>query len=326
MRCAEESESGSPRISSSALDPRPLGEAVDLAVQDLAERAADHALRLERVRDLAELAIELDEPRREVVEAPVRLLAVVLEDERIDLLLEQLDVRCERKDVLNRAVVEVEAEAHQTTLRGGDERPLAARGVVEEVLALDDVAQGGGDLEQVRVRDALLRRADAPDDGGIRLAEAKHGRGSKLGAAEERQTRALPQRRLRLGSRAATRASVAAEHDDAVEPAGRADPERDVGEHVEPEQQAELELDRHERRKLEHARVSDDLAEEDVPRGREGERTGLGDRRAGAAHVGLVELERRAELDDRGRGVPDRCEPVADLVVARTPRERAARR
>ena len=49
---------------------------VDLAVQDLAERAADDALRLERVRDLAELTIELDEPSREVVEAAVRLLAM----------------------------------------------------------------------------------------------------------------------------------------------------------------------------------------------------------------------------------------------------------
>ena len=51
--------------------------AVDLAVEDLAERTRDDALRLERVRDLAKLAVELDESRGEVVEASVRLLAVV---------------------------------------------------------------------------------------------------------------------------------------------------------------------------------------------------------------------------------------------------------
>ena len=94
-------------------DARALREAVHLAVEDLAERARDDALRLEGVGYLAQLPVELDEPGREVVEAPVRLLAVVLEDERIDLLLEQLDVTRKREDVLDGPVVEVEAEAHQ---------------------------------------------------------------------------------------------------------------------------------------------------------------------------------------------------------------------
>ena len=59
----------------------------------------------------------------------------------------------------------------------------------------------------------------------------------------------------------------------------------------------------------------DDLAEEHVARGGERQRARLGDGRAGTAHVGLVELERRAQLDDRGRRVPDRREAVSDLVV-----------
>src|SRR5262245_34624892 len=71
-------------------DPRALGEAVDLAMEDLAERARDDALRLERVRDLAQLPVQLNESRGEIVEAPVCLLAVVLEDERVDLLLQEL--------------------------------------------------------------------------------------------------------------------------------------------------------------------------------------------------------------------------------------------
>ncbi len=80
-------------------------------------------------------------------------------------------------------------------------------------------------------------------------------------------------------------------------------------------QEAQLQLDREQRRKLEQARVPHDLAEENVASGRQRQRAGLGDDRAGSAHVRLVELQRGAELDDRGRRVPDRGEPVADLVV-----------
>ncbi len=61
--------------------------------------------------------------------------------------------------------------------------------------------------------------------------------------------------------------------------------------------------------------LPDDLAEEDVPSGGQGQRAGLGDGRAGTAHVGVVELERGTQLDDRGRCVPDGREAVADLVV-----------
>ena len=90
-------------------------------------------------------------------------------------------------------------------------------------------------------------------------------------------------------------------------------PERDVGEHVEREQEAELDLDREDRRQLEEPGARDRLAEEREARGGEG--AGVGDRRRGAADVGVVELERRGELDDRRARVPDRGEAVADVVV-----------
>ena len=61
--------------------------------------------------------------------------------------------------------------------------------------------------------------------------------------------------------------------------------------------------------------MPDDLTEQHVPRGGEGQRARLGDDRAGTPHVCLVELERRAQLDDRGRRVPDRRQAVSDLVV-----------
>ena len=77
------------------------------------------------MRDLAQLPVELDQACGKVVEAAVRLLAIVLEDEGIDLLLEELDVGGERQDVLDRPVVEVEAEAHEPALRRCDQRALA---------------------------------------------------------------------------------------------------------------------------------------------------------------------------------------------------------
>ena len=151
------------------LDAGALGEGVDLAMEDLAERTADHALRLERVGDLAQVAVELDEPCGEVVEAAGRLFAVPLEHERVDLLLEEADVRGEREDVLDRAVVEVEAEPHEAALRGGDERPLARCGVLEEVLALDRGPEGRRDDGEERVGDVRLDRAEPPDDAAYGL-------------------------------------------------------------------------------------------------------------------------------------------------------------
>ena len=140
------------------------------------------------MRDLAQLPVELDEAGREVVEAPVRLLAVVLEDERVDLPLEQLDVGGQREDVLDRPVVEIEAEPHQPPLGRRDERALAARRVLEQVLALDDRAERSRRLAQVGVRDSLLDRPEPSDDRGVRLAEPEDRRSAKLRSAEERQT------------------------------------------------------------------------------------------------------------------------------------------
>ena len=267
------------------------------------------------MRDLTQLAIELDEPRREVVEAAVCLLAIVIEDERVDLPLQELDVRGERQDVLDRPVVEVEPEAHQPTLRRRDECPLAARRIVEEMLTLDDMAQRRRALLEIGVRNALLDRPDAPDDRRIGLAEAEDRRRPQLRTAEEREPRALSESRLRLRARAATRTAVVAERDDAVEPSRRSYPQRHVAEHIEAEEQSELELDGHERWQLEQARVSHHLAEEHVSRRCKRQCACLGNGRAGTAYVGLVELQRRAQFDDRGRRVPDRRQAVSDFVV-----------
>src|SRR5436190_20420422 len=132
-------------------DTGAFGEVVHLAVEDLSERAAQDALRLERVRHLAQVAIEVDQPGGQVVEAPVGLLAVVLEDERIDLLLQEADVCGEREHVLDRSVVEIEPEPHEPALGGRDERSLSRARVLEQMLALDDGAERRGGLGEERV-------------------------------------------------------------------------------------------------------------------------------------------------------------------------------
>ncbi len=170
------------------------------------------------MRDLAELAIELDQATRQVVEAAMRLLSIVLEDERVHLLLKELDVCGQREHVLDRPVVEIEAEPHQPTLGRRDQRALTARRVLEQALTLDDRAQRRRRLAEVRVGHALLHRSDASHDGRERLAEAEHGRGAQLRAAEEREARAAAKGRLRLGANASARPHVGAQRDDALEP------------------------------------------------------------------------------------------------------------
>ena len=296
--------------------PGALREAVDLAVEDLAERTRDDALRLERVRDLAKLPVELDEPCGQVVEATVCLLAVVLEDERVHLLLQELDVGGQREDVLDRPVVEVEAEAHQPALGRRDERALAARRVLEQTLALDDGAERRGGLAEVRVGDASarpirrVRRLRRTPRRSAAPAPARSCEPPSSDSRERPRSVAFASARTRRLGRASP-PSVTMQSS----PADVRVQSDHVAQHVEAEQEAELQLDRHERRKLEQPRASDHLTEEDVASGRQRQRACFGDGRARAADVGLVELERGAQLDDRGGRVPDRRETVADLVV-----------
>ena len=212
--------------------------------------------------------------------------------------------------------MEIEAEAHEPALGRRDERALAARRVLEQMLALDDGAQRGSRLDA-----GTRRRRSAPPDRRVRRSPRtprRSGAPAPSGAASRRaETAASADASVAFASARIRRLgpAVAAERDDALEPVRCPRPQRHVREHVEPEQEPELQLDRDERGKLEQTWVPHDLAEQDVPGGGEGQRARFGDRRAGAAHVGFVELEGGAQLDDGCGRVPDRREAVADLVV-----------
>ena len=102
-----------------------------------------------------------DDASEEVVEAAGGALAVAVVDERVHLLAQVRDVRPERQHVLDRAVVEVEADAHEPLLAGRDERVHALGRPLEQELALDDRRQRRRCHTEVTVRprDGLRARA-----------------------------------------------------------------------------------------------------------------------------------------------------------------------
>ena len=76
--------------------------------------------RLERVRQIAQILVQLRQLRLEVAEAPDDGIAVLAADQRDHLLAEQPDVLGEGIDLLQRTVVQVESEP--------DEEPLVRLG------------------------------------------------------------------------------------------------------------------------------------------------------------------------------------------------------
>ena len=111
---------------------------------------------------------------------------MAVEDEGVHLLAEVRDVCAEREHVLDRSVVQVEADAHEALLAGADERLLALGGALEEQFALEDRGERGcGERQEgVGPRDRLRY---ACDDDGAGGREAADQRGAERPAAEQRQ-------------------------------------------------------------------------------------------------------------------------------------------
>ena len=119
-----------------------------------------------------------DDAREQVVEAARGALAVGVEDEGVDLLAEVRDVGAEREHVLDRAVVQVEADAHEPLLAGGDERLLPVGRPLEQELALEDRGERRGRHREVRVARPSAR--GARDDDGARRRESPNERGASV--------------------------------------------------------------------------------------------------------------------------------------------------
>ena len=79
-------------------------------------------------------------------------------EEGYDVVAQAPQIGGGRQDVLDRPVVEVEAEPHQPPLAAGDERALALGAAIEQVGALEQGGEGARGLRQERAgRDAHLR-------------------------------------------------------------------------------------------------------------------------------------------------------------------------
>src|SRR5262249_21408777 len=123
-------------------DSRLATEAVHLALEHPLQRAGGDARRLERVRELTQASIECGEPRFEVVEASGGDSADFPLDVWNDSTPRVANVVRERGEILERAVVQVEAEPQEPLLRRVDEQALARVRSLEQPVALDDGGDG----------------------------------------------------------------------------------------------------------------------------------------------------------------------------------------
>ena len=286
----------------------------DLAVEDLAERARDDAARLERAGELAEVPVELRDAREHVVEAAGGALAVAVEDERVDLVAQERDLRAEGEDVLDRAVVEVEADPHEALLARADEHLLALRGALEQELALEDRRERGAGRGEVGVGPAD-RLEDAGDDRGDGRPEAADEPGAQRPRPEQAQGRAAPERRLRGRTRTSAARAVP-QRQERLDVAAVLPPEGGLRGDPELEQEPELDLGRDERRELVQDRARADRPVEVEARGVEGLAADLRQRLDRDLDVGGVELALGRERDDDAPDVGAGGEPVGRLGLA----------
>ena len=290
--------------------PGALRERVDLAVQRLAQGARHDASRLERTRDLAELPVEFDRSREEVVEPSCRTLPMRVENERVDLLAQVGDVCAEGEDVLDRAVVQIEADTHQPLLAGRDEDVLPLGGALEQQLALEDRGEGRrSDREEgVGTRDGLR---DAGDDDGTGRGKAPDERRAEGAASEQGQAAATESRPRRRARSAALRAVPDRDHwlDRLLDL-----PERCLARHAEQHEEAQLDLAGGGGRQLDEKRARAGHAVEVVRRRLDGLAARLSERLDGNLRVRGVELSFRGEPDHDVGGVHARRDAVGRIV------------
>ncbi len=210
----------------------------------------------------AEPSVEVAQPREHVVEPSVGEVTVRLEDEGIDLVAEAPRLAGERQHVLDRAVVQIEPEAHQPFLTGCDERPLAPCIALEQVLALENRRERrccrleiGGDVPPGIAEDTDHDRAG-------RGSEPLHLSRAKARLTDEREAAARRARRF-CGSADPPRGGVGTERQDALDlGAVDATPDGRLGRDVEVEQERQLDLGSHGRGKLEERRAGTGPREE----------------------------------------------------------------
>ena len=304
------------------VDPGALRERVDLAVEDLAERSGDDAPRLERARELSQLAVELGDAREHVVEAARSALAVALQDERVDLVAQERDLGAERQDVLDRPVVEVEAEPHQPLLAGPDERLLTLGRALEQELALEDRGERRRRRREVGVgaADRLEHARDDAAHGGRkrRTSAARSVFGPRRLSVEPRRSAAFAVARARRLSAPSPRASITS----TLPPSARQSDASVATPSWRRSRSWISQATSGGSSSSERARAA--RAVEVEARGLERLAAHLRERLDRDLHVGRVELALGGERDDDACDVDLDREPVGGVGLARRPRTRRA--
>src|SRR6202020_1173108 len=109
-------------------DPGSRGKRARQLVQLLEERSIDSHARTCRSRDLTQTALQLDRARLEVFDpAAQRPRLVALAEQRSELLAKQAQVLAEQQQLLQWAVVQIEADPRQTPVAGFEQRQQHSR-------------------------------------------------------------------------------------------------------------------------------------------------------------------------------------------------------
>ena len=111
-----------------------------------------------------------------------------------------LRLALQREDILDRAVVKIEAEPQQPFLTRRDERALPGRVAFEQELALEHGGERRRGLIEVGADVAARIAEHANDDCADRLAKPPHRDGPDVRLADERQSAAAGDRCLGVGS------------------------------------------------------------------------------------------------------------------------------
>ena len=197
----------------------------------------------------------------DVVEAPVHTVAEVVGDDRRDLRRRRPDLLGERHDLLQRPVVEIEAEAQEAPLAGSHEVVLALHSAIEERGTLEQRGERVRCLLEVLLEMLRLGDPSARDERGVWAIPPLDDPDMHLGRAGGHTV----ERGLRHLAQAPAARCLAVRDEAGGRAGGVEDPERAGGCGCELAEQHECELRCAGRRKL-----SELLARECAPEDREG--------------------------------------------------------